>query len=140
MPKGPNGEYRPADSIGLAVMVGKIATGEARDATPSATNRHKSGVAGAKARMKNTSAAQRSHIATVAASARWKKEEATMNADQNACDTVAAIYRSKEGLLDVKFLFQNRTEASLFEACKELATINEVIAADEAEDDRDVGK
>ncbi len=32
MPKGPNGEKRPADAIGLAVMVGKIATGEIEDA------------------------------------------------------------------------------------------------------------
>jgi hypothetical protein len=28
MPKGPNGQKRPADAIGLAVMIGKIATGE----------------------------------------------------------------------------------------------------------------
>lgn len=28
MPKGPRGEKRPADAIGLAVMIGKIATGE----------------------------------------------------------------------------------------------------------------
>ena len=32
MPKGPNGEKRPADAIGLAVLVGRIATGEADDA------------------------------------------------------------------------------------------------------------
>lgn len=31
MPKGPRGEKRPADAIGLAVMVGKIATGEIED-------------------------------------------------------------------------------------------------------------
>ena len=31
MPKGPNGEKRPADAIGLAVAVAKIATGEAED-------------------------------------------------------------------------------------------------------------
>ena len=31
MPKGPNGENRPADAIGLAVMDGRIATGEAED-------------------------------------------------------------------------------------------------------------
>ena len=31
MPKGPNGEKRPADAIGLAVMIGKIATGEIED-------------------------------------------------------------------------------------------------------------
>jgi hypothetical protein len=28
MPEGPKGEKRPADVIGAAVMVGKIATGE----------------------------------------------------------------------------------------------------------------
>jgi hypothetical protein len=28
MPRGPRGEKRPADVIGAAVMVGKIATGE----------------------------------------------------------------------------------------------------------------
>lgn len=32
MPKGPRGEKRPADDIGLAVMmIGKIATGEIED-------------------------------------------------------------------------------------------------------------
>lgn len=31
MPKGPRGEKRPADAIGLAVLIGKIATGEAED-------------------------------------------------------------------------------------------------------------
>jgi hypothetical protein len=28
MPKGPNREKRPADAVGLAVLIGKIATGE----------------------------------------------------------------------------------------------------------------
>lgn len=31
MPRGPKGEYRPADAIGCAVMVAKIATGEIED-------------------------------------------------------------------------------------------------------------
>ena len=31
MPRGPNGEYRPADPVGCAVMVAKIATGELED-------------------------------------------------------------------------------------------------------------
>ena len=54
MPRGPNGEKRPADAIGLAVMVGRIATGEEVDATLASKNRRKSGIAGAEARMKNT--------------------------------------------------------------------------------------
>lgn len=31
MPKGPRGEKRPADAIGRAIMVAKIATGEIED-------------------------------------------------------------------------------------------------------------
>ncbi|PTE13085.1 RNA-binding protein [Pseudogemmobacter blasticus] len=31
MPKGPNGEKRPANAIGLAVLVGRIAIGEVDD-------------------------------------------------------------------------------------------------------------
>jgi hypothetical protein len=33
MPKGPNGEKRPADAVGLAVLIVKIATGEVDDAS-----------------------------------------------------------------------------------------------------------
>lgn len=34
MPRGPKGEKRPADVIGAAVMVAKIATGEVEDDKP----------------------------------------------------------------------------------------------------------
>jgi hypothetical protein len=34
MPRGPKGEKRPADVIGGAVMVGRIATGEIEKGTP----------------------------------------------------------------------------------------------------------
>jgi hypothetical protein len=33
MPRGPKGEKRPADAIGNAVMIAKIATGEIEDLT-----------------------------------------------------------------------------------------------------------
>lgn len=72
MPKGPQGQKRPADIIGCAVMVAKIATGEIEpDARMS--GRMRSGKAGAKARIENTSAAQRSETAKKAATARWGK-------------------------------------------------------------------
>ena len=38
MPKGPNGQKRPADAIGLAVMIGKIATGEVEDTRDDVSN------------------------------------------------------------------------------------------------------
>ena len=31
MPRGPNGERRPADTVGCAVVVAKIATGETEE-------------------------------------------------------------------------------------------------------------
>ena len=34
MPRGPNGERRPADAVGCAVTVAKIATGEIEEALP----------------------------------------------------------------------------------------------------------
>jgi len=36
MPRGPKGEKRPADVIGAAVLVGRIATGDATDEQMSA--------------------------------------------------------------------------------------------------------
>lgn len=34
MPKGPNGEKRPADAVGLAVLIGRVATSEIEDVAP----------------------------------------------------------------------------------------------------------
>jgi len=71
MPKGPNGEKRPANSIGASVMIGRIATGEVEDVKSS--GRRASGLAGAKARKGALSPEERSEIAKKAAKARWKK-------------------------------------------------------------------
>ena len=68
MPKGPKGERRPADVIGAAVMVGRIATGEIED-VKGKPKRAK----GAQARAKALTPQQRAEIARVAAEARWKK-------------------------------------------------------------------
>lgn len=69
MPKGPNGQRRPADTIGAAMMVAKIATGEVEDNKKS--GRVNSGLAGAKARAQNLTSEQRSEIARKAAAKRW---------------------------------------------------------------------
>lgn len=72
MPTGPNGQRRPADVIGAAVMIAKIATGETKDTTKAKTNKTKSGLAGAAARVRNLTPEQRTEIAKKAASARWE--------------------------------------------------------------------
>lgn len=76
MPKGPKGEKRPADVIGAAVTVAKIATGEIEDA-PEDEGKNKAaqelGRKGGKARAKSLSAKRRKEIAKKAAAKRWSK-------------------------------------------------------------------
>ena len=72
MPKGPNGQTRPADVIGNAVHIARIATGEIEDTTLKQPAKRASGMAGARARQENTTEAQRREIAERAAAARWE--------------------------------------------------------------------
>lgn len=72
MPKGPQGQKRPADAIGLAVMVGKIATGEIEDDIPPKPVRALVGARGGKARAEKLSTERRSEIAKNAAKTRWQ--------------------------------------------------------------------
>jgi hypothetical protein len=72
MPKGPKGERRPADVIGAAVMVGRIATGEIEDAkAPAKSAAAELGSKGGKARAKALSKTKRKAIAKKAAAKRW---------------------------------------------------------------------
>jgi len=71
MPRGPRGESRPADLIGCAVNVARIATGEAEDDIRCAPGRVRSGLAGSKARAEKLSKERRVEIAQKAAGARW---------------------------------------------------------------------
>ncbi len=73
MPRGPKGEKRPADVIGNAVHVMRIATGDIED-NPAPESARKGGLKGGKARAKALSPARRLEIAKQAAAARWKKQ------------------------------------------------------------------
>jgi hypothetical protein len=73
MPKGPRREKRPADVIGCAVVVAKIATGEVEEILRGMPGRVRSGQAGAKARAESLTEDQRREIAKLAAEARWGK-------------------------------------------------------------------
>jgi hypothetical protein len=76
MPRGPKGEKRPADAIGNAIMIAKIATGEIDDITTE-DGKNAAAVAlgrmGGKARAAGMTAKRRKEIAAKAANARWKK-------------------------------------------------------------------
>ena len=79
MPKGPKGEKRPADAIGAAVTVAKIATGEIADEiTDDGKNKaaQELGRLGGQARAKKLSKKRRSEIAKTAAATRWGKGRA----------------------------------------------------------------
>ena len=76
MPKGPQGQKRPADVIGNAVKVMRIATGEEKEEyeddgkDPAAKAL---GAKGGKARAAKLSKEKRAEIARTAAKIRWKK-------------------------------------------------------------------
>ena len=74
MPRGPTGEKRPADVIGNAVKVMKIAVGEESDTTEvQDAKKDNTSVSslGGQARAKSLTKEERSRIAKVAASLRW---------------------------------------------------------------------
>jgi hypothetical protein len=75
MPKGPRGEKRPADVIGAAIMVGRIATGEEEDTTvdPSKAHHSRGGKKGGASRAAKLSPEERSEIARKAAAKRWER-------------------------------------------------------------------
>jgi hypothetical protein len=79
MPRGPRGERRPADVIGAAVKVMRIATGEEpEDYGPSSEGEGKDPAAvalgrkGGRARAEGLSAKRRKEIASKAAKSRWR--------------------------------------------------------------------
>ena len=77
MPKGPKGQKRPADVIGAAIKVAKIATGEivedvnddGKDAAAVSLGRK-----GGKARAAALTKKERAEIAKKAAAARWRSK------------------------------------------------------------------
>jgi hypothetical protein len=77
MPRGPKGEKRPADVVGNAVHVMRIATGQIEDITTE-DGKNAAAVAlgrmGGKARAEGMTAKRRKEIAKKAAKSRWAKK------------------------------------------------------------------
>jgi hypothetical protein len=77
MPRGPKGEKRPADVIGNAVRVMKIATGEIEDIPEPDDGKDPAAKAlgrkGGRARAKAMTPERRSEVARKAAARRWRK-------------------------------------------------------------------
>ena len=77
MPRGPKGQKRPADVIGNAVKVMRIATGEEEESFPADDGKDPAakslGSRGGKARANKLSAKRKAEIAKKAAQARWRR-------------------------------------------------------------------
>ena len=79
MPRGPKGEKRPADVIGAAIRVARIATGEEPEelqepkTAVAVESGRRGGVKGGRSRAQKLSPEQRASIARKAAAARWGK-------------------------------------------------------------------
>lgn len=75
MPKGPKGEKRPADVIGNAVHIMRIATGEIEEAVPVDDGKDPAakslGAKGGRARADKMTPEQRTEAARNAAKLRW---------------------------------------------------------------------
>jgi hypothetical protein len=77
VPKGPRGEKRPANVIGGAVKVMRIATGKEpddREEAPAPSPAQQLGKLGGAARAKTLTPQRRSEIARKAAAKRWKSQ------------------------------------------------------------------
>jgi hypothetical protein len=72
MPRGPKGEKRPADVIGNAVKVMRIATGEEEEIVTPASAGATLGKLGGAARAVSLSGERRREIARNAAKTRWE--------------------------------------------------------------------
>jgi hypothetical protein len=77
LPKGPQGQKRPADTVASAIRVAKILTGEIEEDTGADDGKDKAaqsmGRMGGAARRDKLSPERRKEIAKKAASARWQK-------------------------------------------------------------------
>ena len=132
MPKGPNGQKRPADVIGCANLVGRIATGEAEEEVAYATSKSERASAGGKARAQHLSKDERTEIAKAGAEARWSEER---RADMtNKEHLMAALFENPQREhVDIKFFLGGGVEITEEALCGEAVKMLEQIDAGEAD-------
>jgi len=132
MPRGPKGEKRPADVIGAAIMVAKIATGDIADDMKVSSGRVRSGKVGGKARAAILTSDEKKAVARVAASTRWNRERRRVMDNKDQCQALAQRFQRmavEEGLVDVKFFLRNLDEALKNQVCGEVEAVYEAFEA-----------
>ncbi len=73
MPKGPQGQKRPADVVSNAIYVARLATGEEAEELAPKETAQELGAKGGRKRAENMSPERRAEIARKAAKTRWQK-------------------------------------------------------------------
>lgn len=134
MPKGPNGQKRPADTIGAAVMVGRIATGEAEEEVAYAASKSERASAGGKARARHLSRDERSKIAKAGAEARWNKERRAEMTNKERLMAALFANPAREHV-DIKFFVLGGFDLNPDRLCGEAADMLEQM--DRVEGDTD---
>lgn len=81
MPRGPQGQKRPRNTVRCAIMVAKLSTGEIEEELHEPSGKVRSGQAGSKARAAKLTKAERVAIAKKAAHARWRKQKVTSTSE-----------------------------------------------------------
>lgn len=117
MPKGPQGQKRPADAVANAVMVARIATGEIEEDGYASSGRKISGKAGAAARSAKLSADKRKEIAVGAANARWSERRSEMTEQTRLMRTL--FEQSGREHIDIKFLRGKSSDITAEDVCRE---------------------
>ena len=135
-----SGVDSPADAIGCAVNVARVATGEMEDTRYASQNGRKGGLAGAEARTKKLDANVRSEIATKAAGVRWKQMEGimTQNIENATRDLFANGERQTRG---IKYFFRsgNNTADQLADyRNRAIAQINAGLSVEDTDLDRSI--
>lgn len=132
MPKGPNGQKRPADVIGAANMVARIATGEEVEVTSSGNK----GVAGGRARADALSSDDRSSIAAKAAKARWNTDESPMELNMSELSILSQelFGQADSAIIDIKFYPGESTETSADDICCAISAALADVKAGNGED------
>ena len=133
MPKGPNGQKRPADVIGDVVTPGRVGTCEASGEVRYVASNTETTSASGKARAQHLFRGERSKIAKAGAKAIWKEERrAEMTHEEQLMN--ALFGNPQRELVDIKFFLSQGIDVTREDVCREAVKMLEQMDAGEGAD------
>ena len=131
MPKGPSGQKRPADALGLSVCAGEIVTGEAGEEVAYAVSKTGRASAGGNARAQHLSKDERSKIAKADAEARWNERRVNMTNKERLME--ALFDNPQREHVDIKFFLGGGVEITEEALCGEAVKMLDQMDAGEGD-------